>query len=93
MTVSITAAEVERTANPLNHLGAQLRMDGDIYVYMTPEVAAQWLPVLEAIAGSGGLAHAFDDGFTACANQHAMQRRDPTHPITRINPYKTEETN
>lgn len=50
MTVSITATDVVRIErNPLPDLGAQLRMDGDVFVYITKETAAQWLPVLESI--------------------------------------------
>ena len=51
MTVSITATDVARMdQTPMLTIGAQLRMDGEIYVYMTKEVAAQWLPVLQQIA-------------------------------------------
>lgn len=32
-------------------------------------------------------ARAWNEGFTACANQHNIQRVDPTHPIERLNPY------
>jgi len=30
---------------------------------------------------------AWDEGFTACAGEHMRQREDPSHPITRTNPY------
>jgi len=33
---------------------------------------------------------AFDDGFTTCAGEHTKQRRDPSYPIHRINPYRAE---
>lgn len=36
------------------------------------------------------LAAAWDAGFSACADQWSKQRQDPTHPITRNNPF--EET-
>lgn len=32
-------------------------------------------------------ADAYDEGFTACAREHAKQHRDPNYPITRTNPY------
>jgi hypothetical protein len=54
MTVSITALDVERVPKPpIDGVGIQLRMSSGNYIYFTPEVAAQWLPVLEAIANEG----------------------------------------
>ena len=51
MTVSITATPVKRMDRMgMASIGAQLRMDGEIYVYMTKEVAAQWLPIIQQIA-------------------------------------------
>ena len=38
------------------------------------------------------IADAWDDGFTACANEHTTQRRNPNYPITRVNPHRTEAT-
>ena len=35
-------------------------------------------------------AKAWDAGFTACAQQHMQQDQDPTHPITRTNPYEVQ---
>jgi hypothetical protein len=32
-------------------------------------------------------ADAWEAGFTACAQEHMHQQKDPTHPITRINPH------
>ena len=32
-------------------------------------------------------AAAFDEGFTTCAHEHMQQRENPSHPITRVNPY------
>jgi len=29
----------------------------------------------------------FEEGFTTCAHEHMKQRKDPTHPITRVNPF------
>jgi len=34
------------------------------------------------------LASAWDDGFSACAGEHTKRRKDPSHPITRVNPYR-----
>jgi hypothetical protein len=34
---------------------------------------------------------AWDEGFTACAHEHMRQRDDPSHPITRVNPYAEAE--
>jgi len=34
-------------------------------------------------------AQAWDAGFTAACAQHGLQRSDPSHPITRTNPYVT----
>lgn len=33
-------------------------------------------------------AAAWDEGFTACAQEFSRQRREPDHPITRTNPYR-----
>ncbi|TFD74717.1 hypothetical protein [Cryobacterium fucosi] len=33
------------------------------------------------------LAQVWDDGFTEHVRQETMQRADPSHPITRVNPY------
>lgn len=32
--------------------------------------------------------NAWDEGFTACANEHIKQRQDPNYPMTRPNPYE-----
>jgi len=49
--IAVTASPVTLIhRDPLMTVGAQLRMDDGNYVYMTPEVAAQWLPVLTDIA-------------------------------------------
>ena len=51
MSVSITASEVYRVPkNPIDGVGIQLRMASGNYIYFTPEVAAQWIGVLEPIA-------------------------------------------
>lgn len=34
----------------------------------------------------------FERGFTALAHQHMAQRADPSHAITRINPYVRDES-
>jgi len=44
--------------------------------------------VLEA-AAPHMLAEVFDAGFTTCSNEHTKQRNDPSHPITRLNPYRS----
>ena len=51
MTVSIIASDITRAPNaPIYGVGAQCRMADGNYIHITPEVAAQWLPVLETIA-------------------------------------------
>jgi len=46
--VSIVAGPVKHIAAVTSHM---LRMhDGSIYITITPEVAAQWLPVIQSIA-------------------------------------------
>jgi len=44
-----------------------------------------------AVGGQRFLAEAFDIGFTTCANEHTKQRKDPSYPITRINPYEARK--
>ena len=34
------------------------------------------------------LATAYDRGFTECTREFVTQREDPSHPITRTNPYR-----
>lgn len=54
MTISITAHNVIREATPpVDGIGTQLRMGGGNYIYFTPEVATQWLPILTEIANEG----------------------------------------
>ena len=49
--VTVVAGEVRHIVGVTGHM---LRMhDGSIYVHMTPEVAAQWLPIIESIANEG----------------------------------------
>lgn len=35
------------------------------------------------------LEDAWDEGFTACANEHFKQSRDHSHPIIRTNPHRS----
>lgn len=51
MTISITATDIERSPNPpISGVGIQLRMGGGNFIYFTPEIARQWIGVLETIA-------------------------------------------
>jgi hypothetical protein len=51
---TITAGPLTDTGNTIGSIGRQLRMDGigaDFnHIYITPEVAQQWLTILEPIA-------------------------------------------
>ena len=51
--VSIEAGHLKPTITPPSPaLGKQVEMDGsNVLLYITPEVAKQWLTVLETIAG------------------------------------------
>jgi hypothetical protein len=49
-----------------------------------------WLSVGRIPMQSGIIesrAQAWDSGFNECGLQHSRQLSDPSHPITRINPY------
>jgi len=35
-------------------------------------------------------AQAWDEGFTACAQEHMAQGKDARHPITRKNPHRSD---
>lgn len=51
VSISITAGHIAATSRPLHPLiGQQVRMSDDLYFHITPEVAAQWLPVIANIA-------------------------------------------
>jgi len=51
--VSIEAGHLKPTITPPSPaLGKQVEMDGsNVLLYITPEVAKQWLTILETIAG------------------------------------------
>lgn len=50
ISAGIIAGEIEPTGNN-TQIGHQVRMNGaEIRLYITPEVAAQWLPVIQKIA-------------------------------------------
>ncbi len=50
VTVSIYAGPITATGNSAGVAGQQVRVSEAVYLYFTPEVAAQWLPVIESIA-------------------------------------------
>ena len=51
MSVSIIASNITVAASSPNYdAGTQCRMADGNYIHITPEVAAQWLPVLQQIA-------------------------------------------
>lgn len=65
-------AEVERLTNLNHRLSGQIIGMSDRLQASAREIAAK----------------AWDDGFTACGGEHTRQRKDPSHPITRINPHR-----
>jgi len=51
ITAAIQAGHIEATATKPNHIGQQLAMAGSgIHIYITPDVARQWIGVLTPIA-------------------------------------------
>jgi hypothetical protein len=48
---TIHAGDIELTENRAGVAGRQIKMGHELYVYITPETAAQWLPVIASIAG------------------------------------------
>ena len=51
MTISIEALDVERVPKtPIPGVGIQCRMGPGNFIYFTPEIAKQWIPVLTEIA-------------------------------------------
>lgn len=51
ISVSLLAGNITATTRPLHpEIGQQIRMNDDFYFHITPEVAAQWLPVITKIA-------------------------------------------
>lgn len=51
--VTIVAGPIQPARNPVGAFGHMLRMhDAGAYITITPEVAAQWVSVLEPIAST-----------------------------------------
>lgn len=51
--VTIVAGPIRLASNPVGTFGYMIRMhEGASYITITPEIAAQWLPVLQQIADS-----------------------------------------
>lgn len=51
VTAAIHAGHIEATATKPNHIGQQVAMAGSgVHIYITPDVAKQWIGVLETIA-------------------------------------------
>ena len=52
VSVSIVAGPIKATGNGNPASGHQIKMgdDGRVFIHLTPEVAAQWLPVIQKIA-------------------------------------------
>lgn len=52
ITAAIQAGHISKTSNPPGpKIGQQVSMAGaTTYIYITPEVARQWLPVIQQIA-------------------------------------------
>ena len=54
VSVSVLAGHITATERPISDLiGKQVMMGDDLYFHITPEVAAQWIAVLETIADGG----------------------------------------
>lgn len=54
VSVNIIAGHIRATDQPRHELlGQQVTMGQDLYFNLTPEVAAQWLPVIQTIADEG----------------------------------------
>ena len=70
--IKVTPPNLEEANRALAQMSVQLR---GLKMYNAAEI--------EAIKAA-----AYDEGFTACAGEHTKQREDPSHPITRVNPYK-----
>lgn len=46
--------------------------------------------VLDGSTDDKELANAFDAGWEALRLEHEAQRADPSHPITRVNPWRSD---
>ena len=54
VSVSVLAGHIEATGRPIHwDIGQQVRMGDDLHFHITPEIAAQWIPVLTKIANEG----------------------------------------
>lgn len=55
VSVSITAGEIQAHTQPIDdgRRSHQLRINSTSFIHFTPEVAQQWLPVLQQIANEG----------------------------------------
>ena len=51
ITTTVYAGDIELTENRAGVAGRQIRMGHEMYMYMTKEQAAQWLPIITEIAG------------------------------------------
>lgn len=59
LSVSAIAGPIRATSQPRNpNIGQQVTMGDDLYFHITPEVARQWIGVLEPIAKDVGDASA-----------------------------------
>jgi hypothetical protein len=55
VSVNVIAGPIRATDQPRHEkLGKQVAMGDDLYFNLTPEVAAQWLPVIAEIAADKG---------------------------------------
>lgn len=59
-------------------------------LYAMLDRSQRTIEFLTEASSADKFAAAFDRGFSACAHQHMEQRRNPKHPITRVNPYKEQ---
>jgi len=54
LSVSVLAGHITITPQPIHpQIGQQVRMGDDLHFHITPEIAAQWLPVIHSIAEAG----------------------------------------
>jgi hypothetical protein len=54
LSVSVLAGHITATSQPMHpEVGKQVRMSDDLYFSFTPEIAQQWITVLQKIADEG----------------------------------------
>ena len=54
VSVSVLAGHITATSQPIHpQIGKQVKMGDDLYFNIKPEIAAQWIAVLETIADGG----------------------------------------